>query len=99
MKFGAIQSITQYQIDELERVQKQVMRIIVPGRTYDEALVIARCERLDIKRKKICINTFLHKALLRNMCYKLEKPSTTIVSEIHWIYAIFLMFLIQTDTV
>ena len=50
-------SITQYQNEELERVQKRVMRIIFPGRTYDEALIIANCERLELRRKKICINT------------------------------------------
>ena len=75
-------SITQYQTDELERVQKRVTRIIFPGRTHDEALVIASCEKLDIRRKKICIKLYaklLHKALLRNMCYKLEKPPTTII--------------------
>ena len=33
------------------------MRIMFPGRTYDEALAIANYERLDIRRKKICINT------------------------------------------
>ena len=33
------------------------MRIIFPGRTYDEALVIASCDRLDIRRKKICMKT------------------------------------------
>ena len=50
-------SITQYQNEELERVQKRVMGIIFPGRTYDEALIIANCERLELRRKKICINT------------------------------------------
>ena len=50
-------SITQYQTEELERVQKRAMCIMFLDRTYDEALVIANCERLHIRREKICINT------------------------------------------
>ena len=33
------------------------MRIIFPGRTYDEELVIAKCERLDITRTKSLMKT------------------------------------------
>ena len=50
-------SITRYQTDELGKVQKRVIRITFPGRSYDEALEIASCERLDIRRKTMCINT------------------------------------------
>ena len=41
----------------LDVILQRVMGIIFPGRTYDEALVIASYERLDIRRKKICIKT------------------------------------------
>jgi hypothetical protein len=33
------------------------MRIIFPGHSYDEALVMAGCERLDNRRNTICIKT------------------------------------------
>ena len=36
-------------------MRKRVMSIIFPGCTYSEALVIAKCERLDIRCKKFCI--------------------------------------------
>jgi hypothetical protein len=49
-------SLPQYHSDYLEKLQKRVMRIIFPGHPYDEALVMAGCEKLDNRRKTICIN-------------------------------------------
>jgi hypothetical protein len=45
--------LPQYHSDELERLQKRVMSIIFPGHSYDEALVMAGCERLDNRRNTI----------------------------------------------
>ena len=50
-------SLTQRQSDDLERIQKRVMRTIFPGHTYDDALAKAGCERLDVRRNTICTNT------------------------------------------
>jgi hypothetical protein len=50
-------SLPQYHSDELERLQKRVMRIIFPGLSYDEALVMAGFKRLDNRRNTICIKT------------------------------------------
>ena len=36
---------------------KRAIRIIFPGRTYYEALVINKCERLDIRCMKFCIKS------------------------------------------
>ena len=47
-------------------ILQRVMGIIFPGRTYDEALVIASYERLDIRRKKICIKT-LRKIIIQSL--------------------------------
>jgi hypothetical protein len=41
----------------VQNLQKRVMRIIFPGHSYDEALVMAVCERLDNRRNIICIKT------------------------------------------
>ncbi len=49
--------LPQHLSDELERVQKRVMRIIFPNVCYDEALEIADCKRLDKRRNAICIRT------------------------------------------
>jgi hypothetical protein len=50
-------SLLQYHSDELERLQKRVMRITFPGHPYDEALVMAGCKRLDNRRNTIYIKT------------------------------------------
>ena len=31
------------------------MRIIYPGQSYEEALVLANCARLDNRREKLCL--------------------------------------------
>jgi hypothetical protein len=49
-------SLLQY-ADDLERLQKRVMRITFPGHPYDEALVMAGCKRLDNRRNTIYIKT------------------------------------------
>jgi hypothetical protein len=62
-------SLPQYLSDELERVQKRVMRIIFPDVSYDEALEIADCETLDKRRNAICIKTLrasVHQYNIRN---------------------------------
>ena len=50
-------SITQYQSIDLEIVQKRVMHIIFLTCSYDKALEIVGCERLDSRHAKICIST------------------------------------------
>ena len=41
--------------DDLERIQKRAMRIIYPGQTYKEALLLAGCPRLDARREDLCV--------------------------------------------
>ena len=50
-------SLPKYHSDELERLQKRVMRIIFPEFSYEEALVLSGCRRLDDRRNSICEKT------------------------------------------
>ena len=44
-------------VDELEKVQKRVMRIIFPGHSYNEALHLANCAKHSDRQNKTCIKT------------------------------------------
>ena len=46
-----------YLADELERVQKRALRIILPGQSYKEALSQLKCSRLDERRDELCLKT------------------------------------------
>lgn len=46
-----------YLADELERVQKRALRIILPGYSYKEALARFGCSRLDERREQLYLNT------------------------------------------
>ena len=41
--------------DDLERVQKRTLRIILPGQSYKEALNQLGCSRLDVRREELCL--------------------------------------------
>ena len=43
-----------YLADELERVQKRALRIILPGHSYREALASLGCLRVDETREQLC---------------------------------------------
>ena len=46
-----------YLSDGLERVQKQALKIILPGRSYNEILETLGCARLDERRSELCQKT------------------------------------------
>ena len=53
-------AISRYLLEELKKMQKCAMHIILPGHSYDEALQLANCTRHSDRRNKIFIKT-LHK--------------------------------------
>ena len=50
-------AVPSYLADELERVQKRALRIILPGQSYKEALSQLKCSRLDERREELCLKT------------------------------------------
>ncbi len=40
--------------EQVEKIQKRALRIILPGRFYGEAQEMLQCPRLDIRRGKLC---------------------------------------------
>ena len=49
--------------EQIEKVQKRALRIILPGRTYCDALELLKCSRLDVRRNKLCEKTMKKIAL------------------------------------
>ena len=47
-------SIPAYLSEKIEKVQKRVMRIVFPDLHYTDALSVAKCDRLDERRLKLC---------------------------------------------
>ena len=43
--------------EQIENVQKRLLRIILPGRSYCDALEMLNCHRLDIRRNELCEKT------------------------------------------
>ena len=52
-----------YLSEQVEKIQKRALRIILPGRSYGEAQEILQCPRLDIRRGKLCEKTMKKIAL------------------------------------
>ena len=50
--------LTAAESDEIERVQKRVLRIIFPHLHYKDALIAAHLERLDVRRENMMRTTF-----------------------------------------
>ena len=49
--------------EQIENVQKRALRIILPGRSYCDALEMLKCHRLDIRRNELCEKTMKKIAL------------------------------------
>lgn len=47
-----------YLSEQVERLQRRVLRIIYPSLSYGEALSVANCVRLDDNRQRLCLNLF-----------------------------------------
>ena len=43
-----------YLSEQVEKIKKRALRIILPGRSYGEAQEMLQCPRLDIRRGKLC---------------------------------------------
>ena len=52
-----------YLSEQVEKIQKRALRIILPGRSYGEAQEILQCPRLDIRRGELCEKTMKKIAL------------------------------------
>ncbi len=50
-------SIPLYLANEVERVQRRALKIILPGYSYKEALIQLGCSRLDERREQLCLDT------------------------------------------
>ena len=50
-------SIPLYLANEVERVQRRALKIILPGYSYREALIQLGCSRLDERREQLCLDT------------------------------------------
>ncbi len=48
-------NIPEYLSQKIERIQKRAMRIIFQNVHYDDALVMANCQRLDDRRSELCM--------------------------------------------
>ncbi|CAB4010558.1 Hypothetical predicted protein [Paramuricea clavata] len=46
-----------YLSEQVEKIQKRALRIILPGRSYGEAQEMLQCPRLDIRRDELCEKT------------------------------------------
>ena len=53
----AVLCLPAYLADSFERVQKRAVNIILPGRSYREALSELHCPRLDERRDALCERT------------------------------------------
>jgi hypothetical protein len=72
-------TLPSYLANQIERVQKRALRIILPEYTYSEALTFLKCARLDDRREKLCLKTlknipqgsplFCHIPAPRDTCY------------------------------
>ena len=62
-------NLTHEQTHDIERIQKRALRIILPGLSYEEALVECNLKTLKGRREDMCIN--LIKTLL-DPCHKLR---------------------------
>ena len=51
-------NIQDYLRDDIERVQKRVLKIIVPSLNYSEALTVANLTSLHERREKLCDQFF-----------------------------------------
>ncbi|CAB4023173.1 Hypothetical predicted protein [Paramuricea clavata] len=52
-----------YLSEQVEKIQKRALRIILPGRSYGEAQEMLQCPRLDIRRGELCEKTIKNIAL------------------------------------
>ena len=52
-----------YLSEQVEKIQKRALRIILPGRSYGEAQEMLQCPRLDIRRGELCEKTMKNIAL------------------------------------
>ena len=52
-----------YLSEQVEKIQKRALRIILPDRSYGEAQEIVQCPRLDIRRGELCEKTMKKIAL------------------------------------
>ena len=52
-----------YLSEEVEKIQKRALRIILPGGCYSEPQEILQCPRLDIRRSELCEKTIKKIAL------------------------------------
>ena len=52
-----------YLSEQVEKIQKLALRIILPGRCHGEAQEMLLCPRLDIRRGKLCKKTMKKIAL------------------------------------
>ena len=48
-------SLTEEQSKDIERIQRRVMKIICPEKTYEQALIECGMETLENRREKMCI--------------------------------------------
>ena len=63
-------SIPKYLSDEIERVQKRVLRIVYPNLHYEDALIKVGIESLHTRRQKACDKLF--KQVLEDPNHKLN---------------------------
>ena len=49
--------------EEVEKIQKRALGIILPGRCYSEAQEILQCPKLDVRRSALCEKTIKKIAL------------------------------------
>jgi hypothetical protein len=54
-QFGTCTNLPSYLSEQIERLQKRVLRIIFPSLSYREALSAADCVRLDDNRERLCL--------------------------------------------
>ena len=65
-------NLTHEQTRDIERIQKRALRIILPGLSYEEALVECVLKTLKGRKEDVCINLFRHcSSLVLNcmICY------------------------------
>ena len=63
-------SLPKYLSDEIERVQKRVLRIVYPNLHYEDALIEARMESLYDRRQAACLDDPNHQ--LNNLVRKTD---------------------------
>ncbi|CAB4038243.1 Hypothetical predicted protein [Paramuricea clavata] len=64
-----------YLSEQVEKIQKRALRIILPGRSYGEAQEMLQCPRLDIRRGELCEKTMKNIALGSRLSFHLTLTS------------------------